>query len=46
VSSQRLDDARKRDLAGAVRDAHVLVTTGAGGVGKTTTAAALGLGGG
>jgi anion-transporting ArsA/GET3 family ATPase len=32
-----------RDLGDAVRDAHVLVTTGAGGVGKTTTAAALGL---
>jgi anion-transporting ArsA/GET3 family ATPase len=43
VTSQRLDDARKRDLGGAVREAHVLVTTGAGGVGKTTTAAALGL---
>ena len=28
-----------------MRDAHVLVTTGAGGVGKTTTAAALGLAG-
>jgi anion-transporting ArsA/GET3 family ATPase len=39
----RLDDARGRDLTAAVRDAHVLVTTGAGGVGKTTTAAALGL---
>jgi anion-transporting ArsA/GET3 family ATPase len=26
-----------------IRDAHVLVTTGAGGVGKTTTAAALGV---
>jgi anion-transporting ArsA/GET3 family ATPase len=43
VTSQRLDDARTRDLGGAVREAHVLVTTGAGGVGKTTTAAALGL---
>ncbi len=30
-------------LAGAIADAHILVTTGAGGVGKTTTAAALGL---
>jgi anion-transporting ArsA/GET3 family ATPase len=39
----RLDDARGRDLTAAVRDSHVLVTTGAGGVGKTTTAAALGL---
>jgi anion-transporting ArsA/GET3 family ATPase len=41
--SSRLDEARTRDLGAAVRDAHVLVTTGAGGVGKTTTAAALGL---
>jgi anion-transporting ArsA/GET3 family ATPase len=41
--STHLDDARRRDLGGAVRDAHVLVTTGAGGVGTTTTAAALGL---
>jgi anion-transporting ArsA/GET3 family ATPase len=30
-------------LAASIRDAHVLVTTGAGGVGKTTTAAALGV---
>ncbi|MTV24729.1 ArsA family ATPase [Nitriliruptoraceae bacterium ZYF776] len=30
-------------LAAAIRDAHVLVTTGSGGVGKTTSAAALGL---
>ncbi|MBY5161844.1 ArsA family ATPase [Salsipaludibacter albus] len=30
-------------LAAAVDDAHVLLTTGAGGVGKTTTAAALAL---
>jgi anion-transporting ArsA/GET3 family ATPase len=30
-------------LADALRDAHVLLATGAGGVGKTTTAAALGL---
>jgi anion-transporting ArsA/GET3 family ATPase len=30
-------------MGGSVEDAHVLVTTGAGGVGKTTTAAALGL---
>jgi anion-transporting ArsA/GET3 family ATPase len=30
-------------LEPAIADAHVLVTTGAGGVGKTTTAAALGL---
>jgi anion-transporting ArsA/GET3 family ATPase len=41
--SSRLDDARTRNLDGAIRDAHVLVTTGAGGVGKTTTAAAIGL---
>jgi anion-transporting ArsA/GET3 family ATPase len=41
--SRRLDDARSHDLGAAVRDAHILVTTGAGGVGKTTTAAALGL---
>ncbi len=31
------------DLSDAVAHAHILVTTGAGGVGKTTTAAALGL---
>ncbi|WP_052664740.1 ArsA family ATPase [Nitriliruptor alkaliphilus] len=30
-------------LRDAIEDAHVLVTTGAGGVGKTTTAAAIGL---
>jgi anion-transporting ArsA/GET3 family ATPase len=30
-------------LATAVAEAHILVTTGAGGVGKTTTAAALGI---
>lgn len=40
-----LDQARASTLEAAVRDAHVLVTTGAGGVGKTTTAAALGLAG-
>ncbi len=40
-----LDEARRRSLATAVADAHVLVTTGAGGVGKTTTAAAIGLDG-
>ena len=38
-----LDAARQRSLADAVRDAEVLVTTGAGGVGKTTSAAAIGL---
>jgi anion-transporting ArsA/GET3 family ATPase len=31
------------DLAEAIENAGVLVTTGAGGVGKTTTAAAIGL---
>jgi anion-transporting ArsA/GET3 family ATPase len=31
------------DLRAAIADAHVLVCTGAGGVGKTTTAAAIGL---
>jgi len=35
--------ARTRRLDRAIAEAHVLVTTGAGGVGKTTTAAALGL---
>jgi anion-transporting ArsA/GET3 family ATPase len=40
-----LATARAHSLADAVRDAHILVTTGAGGVGKTTTAAALGLAG-
>lgn len=40
-----LDEARTVSLADAIRDAHVLVTTGAGGVGKTTTAAAIGLAG-
>jgi anion-transporting ArsA/GET3 family ATPase len=34
--------ATDRRLADAVQQAHVLVTTGSGGVGKTTTAAALG----
>lgn len=38
-----LDEARHRSLADAIATAHVLVTTGAGGVGKTTTAAAIGL---
>ncbi len=40
-----LDQARTVSLADAIREAHVLVTTGAGGVGKTTTAAAIGLAG-
>ena len=43
MNRRALEDARTVSLADAVRDAHVLVTTGAGGVGKTTTAAALGL---
>ena len=34
---------RGDSLAEAITDAHILVATGAGGVGKTTTAAALGL---
>ena len=41
--SESLDAARQRSLGTAVREAEVLVTTGAGGVGKTTTAAAIGL---
>ena len=41
--SESLDAARQRSLADAVRGGEVLVTTGAGGVGKTTTAAAIGL---
>src|SRR6056297_2650402 len=40
-----LDEARQQHLGAAVADSHVLVTTGAGGVGKTTTAAALGYAG-
>ncbi len=43
MSTRALDEARTRSLENAVRDAHVLVTTGAGGVGKTTAAAALGV---
>ena len=35
--------ARARDLTDVVESAHVIVCTGAGGVGKTTTAAALAL---
>ncbi len=35
--------ARASSLAAAITDAHILVATGAGGVGKTTSAAALGL---
>jgi anion-transporting ArsA/GET3 family ATPase len=43
VSRASLEEARTRTLADAIADAHILVTTGAGGVGKTTTAAAIGL---
>jgi anion-transporting ArsA/GET3 family ATPase len=35
--------ARRRHLGSVVDDGHVIVCTGAGGVGKTTTAAALGI---
>ena len=45
MSATNLERARQNDLADDVRDAHILVCTGAGGVGKTTTAAALGLAG-
>ena len=38
-----LEEAREHNLAEAIAAANILVTTGAGGVGKTTTAAALGL---
>ncbi len=41
--NEALEAARQRTFDAAIREAHVLVTTGAGGVGKTTTAAALGL---
>ncbi len=40
-----LAQARSRHLGEAVADSRVLVTTGAGGVGKTTSAAALGYAG-
>lgn len=43
MSTSGLKEARSRPLDLAVREAHVLVTTGSGGVGKTTTAAALGV---
>lgn len=39
----KLERARQRTLADAIREAHILVATGAGGVGKTTSAAAIGL---
>ena len=40
-----LDEARRHALTRPVRRAEVLVVTGAGGVGKTTVAAAIGLAG-
>jgi anion-transporting ArsA/GET3 family ATPase len=40
----RLAKARQRDFSGLVAEAHVIVCTGSGGVGKTTTAAALAIG--
>jgi anion-transporting ArsA/GET3 family ATPase len=43
MSRASLDAARDRTLDSAIRRSHVLVTTGAGGVGKTTSAAAIGL---
>jgi anion-transporting ArsA/GET3 family ATPase len=45
MSEEALREARTQRLDRAVADAHILVTTGAGGVGKTTVAAALGLAG-
>jgi anion-transporting ArsA/GET3 family ATPase len=39
-----LDRARTHDLTDLVHDAHIIVCTGSGGVGKTTTAATLALG--
>jgi len=44
VTSPSLEAAREHDLAPAVGERHVIVCTGSGGVGKTTTAAALALG--
>ena len=43
MTTAALTEARSRTFEAAIADAHVLVTTGAGGVGKTTTAAAIGL---
>jgi anion-transporting ArsA/GET3 family ATPase len=43
-SSAALDRARQQDLSEVVRSAHIIVCTGSGGVGKTTTAATLALG--
>ena len=42
-SQQALARARRRDLSHITDSMHVIVCTGAGGVGKTTTAAALAL---
>jgi anion-transporting ArsA/GET3 family ATPase len=42
--SKALATARSRSLAPVVAERHVIVCTGSGGVGKTTTAAALALG--
>jgi anion-transporting ArsA/GET3 family ATPase len=41
VSKDELAKARGRDLSSVVADRHVIVCTGSGGVGKTTTAASL-----
>jgi anion-transporting ArsA/GET3 family ATPase len=41
VSTDELAKARGRDLRSVVADRHVIVCTGSGGVGKTTTAASL-----
>jgi len=43
MSRASLDEARTHTFADAIADAHILVTTGSGGVGKTTTAAAIGV---
>ncbi|HVM21154.1 MAG TPA: ArsA-related P-loop ATPase [Egibacteraceae bacterium] len=43
MSRDRLAGARGRDLTDIVADRHVIVCTGSGGVGKTTSAAALAL---
>ncbi|MDQ4130463.1 MAG: ArsA family ATPase, partial [Actinomycetota bacterium] len=45
MTEATLSRAGRRDLGPAVREGHILVCTGAGGVGKTTIAAALGLAG-
>jgi anion-transporting ArsA/GET3 family ATPase len=39
-----LEEARRHDLAKVVAERHIIVCTGSGGVGKTTTAAALAVG--